>query len=63
MATRHGFCGLHKIGYDRTLDAHCPQCILGRIYPTKQYDYDAVAGKPLDDHGSPIEPLATQASP
>ena len=58
MATRHGYCGLHRIAYDRVLDPHCPQCVIGRIFPTKQYDFDEQKQKPVDDSGSVIEPSA-----
>ena len=61
-ATRHGFCGLHKVAYNRELDAYCPQCILGHIFPTKQYDFDERLQKPVDDHGAALEPRDTRAT-
>jgi len=60
--TRHGFCGLHFIAYDRSLDPHCPQCVIGRTFPTKQYDFDEATQKPLDAGGKPVELDAVQAS-
>jgi hypothetical protein len=54
----HQFCGLHKIGYDTTLDYHCPQCIIGRIFPVKQYAFDTVLQKPVDAAGAPLAPAA-----
>jgi len=50
----HGFCGLHFIGYNRELDHHCPQCILGGIYPTTQYDFDILTQQPVDAAAKPI---------
>jgi len=54
--TRHGFCSLHRIAYDRDLDPTCPQCMLAGIMPPKQYDFDEVAGKPLDDSQKLLDP-------
>lgn len=63
MATRHGFCGLHMIGYNRELDPHCPQCVLGRTFPTKQYDFDEATQKPIDDSGKALERSELRAQP
>lgn len=62
MKTRHGFCPLHRIAYDRSLDATCPQCTIAHIQPPEQLDYQEVPvqqtvtrGSPVDASGSPIE--------
>ena len=53
--TRHGFCSMHRIAYDRDNDATCPQCLLSGIYPPKQYEYDELAQQPLDDSGKLLD--------
>jgi len=50
------------VAYNRELDAYCPQCILGHIFPTKQYDFDERLQKPVDDHGAALEPRDTRAT-
>jgi hypothetical protein len=60
MATRHGFCTLHKIAFDRTLDPICPQCSLARIEPFKDLDYDVTLKTPLDAAGKPLELAAVR---
>ena len=62
MATPHGFCSLHRIGYRRSLDATCPQCTLAGV-SAKQLDYDPnltvmvaqSAGGPVDASGRAID--------
>jgi len=49
--SRHGFCTMHRIAYDRDFDATCPQCLLSGIMPPKQLEYDEVQQQPLDDAG------------
>lgn len=51
---RHGFCSLHLIGYNRDLDATCPQCIIARILPPKQYAYDVALQSAVDAAGKPV---------
>lgn len=53
--TKHQFCGLHRIGYDATLDPTCPQCTLAHIGTATQYDYDTLKAQPLDDSGKPLD--------
>lgn len=53
--TRHGFCTMHRIAYDRDYDATCPQCLLSGIMPPAQLEYDEVAAKPLDRSGKPLD--------
>jgi len=59
---RHGFCSLHRIGYNRSLDATCPQCVLASILPPKQYDFDEELQMPVDAAGKPVEPEAIVTS-
>lgn len=53
--SKHGFCPLHLIGYNRSFDATCPQCLMARINPPKQLDYDAAAQTPIDAAGKPVD--------
>ncbi len=62
MATKHGYCPLHKIAYNREFDSTCPQCMLGRILPPEQLDFGEVATtvetfahRPLDASGKPVD--------
>lgn len=63
MALQHGFCTLHRIAYNRTLDATCPQCIIAGHLPADQLDYDpnltvkrdVAAGGPVDASGKPVK--------
>jgi hypothetical protein len=63
MAKVHGWCPLHKIAYNRKLDATCPQCLIAGIIPPAQLDYDpdatvtreVSAGSPVDAAGKPVE--------
>jgi len=60
--TKHGFCTMHRIAYNRKLDATCPQCLLSGVV-ADQLDYDPEAvtvevsttGGPVDASGSPID--------
>lgn len=54
--TRHGFCTVHRIGYDRELDAVCPQCSLAHMAPAEQLDFDSAKQKPLDASGALLNP-------
>jgi hypothetical protein len=54
--TRHGFCPLHRIGFDRDLDPVCPQCILQRVVPPESLDFDVVAQLPLNAQGKHLNP-------
>lgn len=54
--TRHGFCPMHRIAYDRNLDATCPQCMLAGILPPDQLEFDELASKPLSASGKLLEP-------
>lgn len=56
MANDHGFCTIHRIGYNRNLDAVCPQCLIQRIQPAEQLDFDTIAQRPLDASGKPLDP-------
>lgn len=43
----HGFCTVHRIGYDRRLDAFCPQCVRsGQSF--EQWDFHTGAQKPIN---------------
>lgn len=68
LRTVHGFCTLHQIAYNRTLDAHCPQCILGHVQGVEQLDYAEVPvqtqvtrGMPVNAAGKPVDPLSGKA--
>jgi hypothetical protein len=52
---KHGFCSIHRVAYNRDLDATCPQCLLAHMAPPKQYDFDEIQQKPLDDSGKPFD--------
>jgi hypothetical protein len=56
MASSHGYCTLHKIAYNRTLDPICPQCSVAHIVPFKSLDFDTSTQKPLNAQGEPVEP-------
>ena len=58
MAGKLRFCGLHQIAYNTEFDKICPQCIIARIQPAKQYDFDAPSQKPVDAAGKPLAPEA-----
>ena len=66
--TKHGFCTLHRIGYNRTLDPTCPQCTMAGL-SAEQLDYDPDAtrtvqvavGAPLDSSGKPLTQAAMDA--
>lgn len=53
--TKHGWCSTHRIAYNRDYDATCPQCILQRMAPTKQYDYDVDQKTPVDGSQKPLD--------
>lgn len=55
MRTKHGFCSMHRIAYNRDFDAICPQCLHAGINPAKQYDYDPSKGTPVDAAGKPVD--------
>lgn len=63
--TKHGFCTLHRIAYNRGLDATCPQCTLAGL-KADQLDYDpestqtvtVTAGAPVDASGKPLTAAA-----
>jgi len=63
--TKHGFCTVHRIGYNRTFDATCPQCTLAGL-SSPQLDFDPEAtqqvavtvGAPLDASGKPLSAAA-----
>lgn len=60
--TQHGFCGLHRIAYNRRMDYGCPQCIVqGVTAPVKQYDFDKDLQQPVDAQGKPLDPGAITA--
>ena len=63
MATKHGFCTLHKVGFNRDLDPICPQCSLAHIVPFKDLDYDEQLKLPLDASGKPVELANVRAEP
>jgi len=64
MPTKHGFCTLHRIGYNRQLDPTCPQCTLAGLQ-SDQLDFDPDAtqlvqqtvGTPLNAQGKPVDPV------
>lgn len=56
MALDHGYCGLHRIGYNRNFDYICPQCSIARIPPAKQYDFSVQLQKAVDALGVPLDP-------
>jgi hypothetical protein len=61
--TDHGFCTVHRITYNRKLDPTCPQCIIQRMPPGEQLDFNASEQKPVDKAGTlldafTLEPLA-----
>lgn len=66
-ATLHGFCTLHRIAYNRSLDPTCPQCMLSH-QNVQQLDFDAnrttmiavPSGAPLDDAGKPLHPATLE---
>jgi hypothetical protein len=47
---------MHRIAYDRDLDPTCPQCMLAGVMPPKQYEFDEVQQKPVNDSGKLLEP-------
>lgn len=51
----HAFCGLHKIGYNTDLDYVCPQCVIAKIAPAKQWEFDTQLQAPVDATGNPLE--------
>ena len=55
MSTRHAFCPLHRIAYDGDLDPTCPQCVLQRITPPTQLDFDVIRQLPLDASGKHLD--------
>lgn len=58
--TDHAFCTIHRIAYNRRLDAICPQCTLARIPPAQQLDYDVLTQRPLDSAGKPLDAFTLQ---
>jgi hypothetical protein len=54
-STLHGFCPLHRIGYNRDFDATCPQCVLQRVQPPEQLDFDATKQQPLNATGKLLD--------
>jgi hypothetical protein len=61
MATDHGFCPLHKIGYNRDMDATCPQCVIAGHLPPDQLDYDTKSQSPLSASGERLDRRTLQA--
>jgi len=68
MRTVHGFCTLHMIAYNRNLDAHCPQCILGHVQGVEQLDYaevpvptEVMRGMPVNAAGKPVDVTTRKA--
>lgn len=55
MATVHAFCPLHRIAYNADLDPTCPQCVLQRIAPPEQLDFDSVTQRPLSASGEQLD--------
>lgn len=55
MATKHGFCTLHKIAFRRDLDPVCPQCSIARGGFFEALDFDEVSQKPLDAAGKTVD--------
>lgn len=53
--TKHGFCKIHRIAYNRDLDPTCPQCMIAHIVPGEQLDFDEFQQKPLDSAGRPLD--------
>lgn len=45
-ADTHGFCTLHRIGYDRRLEAMCPQCTLHSV-SGEQWDFHTERQLPI----------------
>jgi len=68
MRTKHGFCTLHRIAYNRGYDATCPQCTLAGL-SAEQLDFDPEAsqtvkvavGAPVDGSGKPLTQAAMDA--
>ena len=52
----HGFCPLHRIAYNASLDAVCPQCIIAGIMPPAQLEYDASTQQPVNAAGKRLNP-------
>jgi hypothetical protein len=46
---------MHRIAYDRNLDATCPQCMLSGIMPPDQLEFDELQQKPLSASGKLLE--------
>lgn len=61
MATDHGFCTLHKIGYNRDMDPTCPQCVIAGHLPAEQLDFDAKTQRPLSASGEQLDKRTLQA--
>jgi hypothetical protein len=47
---------MHRVAYDRNLDATCPQCMLSGIMPPDQLEFDELAQKPLGASGKLLDP-------
>lgn len=53
--TRHGFCSMHRIAYDRDLDPTCPQCMVAGIMPPAQLEFDELQQMPLSPTGKLLD--------
>lgn len=58
MPTRHGFCSLHRIAYDRQLDPTCPQCMIGHVNGAQQLDWEPIVTSAPTVSGGPIDPAS-----
>jgi len=56
MPTVHGFCSLHRIAYNRTLDPHCPQCLIGHVQGAAQLDYEPPQAVTTQHTGGVLDP-------
>lgn len=53
--TLHGFCSLHRIGYNRQYDATCPQCTIAHTQ-AEQLDFDPNLTRTVEvPHGAPVD--------
>lgn len=55
MASRHAFCTMHRIAYNRDLDPICPQCSVQRIMPPEQLEYDSSEQAPRSKSGELLD--------
>lgn len=55
MRGQHGFCTLHRIGYNLDLDPTCPQCTLAGISGHDQLDFDTDLQLPVGKDGAVLD--------